>query len=296
MSSGCYNFCRPHALLSPQLARSQAPAVPAAATAAAAAADTCTAPARQPTATAGSGQSAVDGSGWLLACAGPDTGDVAVWDMRLGSASEAAHIPAPPPPTRFASNPDSSMPKSHGMAMSVQLLASPACNKTADGAADSRRVLVGYESGGVALWDTRSPRVPLGMAEAVHSETVLALRASPDGTFAVSGSADNGVGVLAIGQQRQQQPQGHADIQQGDSATQPCGSTCSTDVVQPLEQGTQPCSASAGEGGCELQLVARMELPKPGVGDVAIRDDGRIFAVGGWDGKVSWCPVEKRSL
>ena len=28
-----------------------------------------------------------------------------------------------------------------------------------------------------------------------------------------------------------------------------------------------------------------MELKNPGIGSVAIRDDGRIFCTGGWDGR-----------
>lgn len=43
---------------------------------------------------------------------------------------------------------------------------------------------------------------------------------------------------------------------------------------------------SSGEGPVGLTLRAQLPLTKPGLGDVSFRGDGRVFATGGWDGKV----------
>ena len=42
------------------------------------------------------------------------------------------------------------------------------------------------------------------------------------------------------------------------------------------------CKASPGE----VKEGARLSIPKPGVDALALRPDQRIFAAGGWDGRV----------
>lgn len=35
-----------------------------------------------------------------------------------------------------------------------------------------------------------------------------------------------------------------------------------------------------------LSTASKAEIPEPGIQDIAIRQDGKIFAAGGWDGKI----------
>jgi hypothetical protein len=292
--------------------------------------------AQQPAA-AQAGGAAVAAATWLLACPGPESGEVAVWDMRAGAAHQVgmarvlwhcrlcmlpiptslpsssvkgcsgphqltagtwvrAHLfvlalrvqagllPPPQPPTRPAQDPNPSLPAAHGMAMAVHLLAGGSTSGSSSGG--GVQVLVGYESGGVALWDLRAPGRPVSLAERVHTEPVMALSCSPDGRQAVSGSADSTVGVLEL-----RAANGAGSGGQHQAAGAPAdGSGHAAHETATAEDagGTRSGAGSAGSSGQApgLRVCAQLPLTKPGVGDVCFRPDGRVFAVGGWDGKV----------
>jgi|AntDeeMetagen681_2_1112603.scaffolds.fasta_scaffold60159_1 hypothetical protein len=44
----------------------------------------------------------------------------------------------------------------------------------------------------------------------------------------------------------------------------------------------------------DLNVVAKLQLPTPGVADCAVREDGRVFALACWDGKVRLAQKEEK--
>ncbi|KAF9805046.1 hypothetical protein IEO21_09207 [Rhodonia placenta] len=121
------------------------------------------------------------------------------------------------------------------------------------------RLLCAYENGGVTAWGyTRSDRetsVEGAGWESIwnvrlHVESVMAMAVSRDNSFALTVSADHLIGRYDL----QARP--------------------SRDWV-------------AAEEAQDTSAVCTIHRTKhPGNGSVAIRDDGRVCAVGGWDGKV----------
>ncbi|KAI0661582.1 WD-40 repeat-containing protein [Cubamyces menziesii] len=113
------------------------------------------------------------------------------------------------------------------------------------------RLLCGYENGSVTMWgytrDDKEVSIE-GMGweslwtVRLHVESVMAMAVSPDGSFALSVSADHLVGRYNIHE---------------------------------LE------SVADAKEACTVYKTGR-----PGNGSIAIRDDGRICAIGGWDGRI----------
>jgi WD40 repeat protein len=64
-------------------------------------------------------------------------------------------------------------------------------------------------------------------------------------------------------------------------------------VVGGAEKTLFPFCAREGEEGLEFGAT-RHVLPKPGVNDIAIRDDLKVFASAGWDGKIRCWAAQKK--
>ncbi len=137
---------------------------------------------------------------------------------------------------------------------------------------------VGYESGHVVLWSVTdaveasaataaaigrstsapqySPPKPLASAK-LHSEPIMALEIDVDGYSGVSGSAEDALIPFSI-----------------------------SFTAQPTATGTTTSAMLT------IAPTTTINIKKQGVGDVALRPDGKLFASAGWDGKIR---VYKRS-
>lgn len=118
------------------------------------------------------------GPTWL-AMSGNESGTIGLWQLSgAGVASSGSS-----PHTSLDQERTPTGPK-RGMAMAVQLLPQPA------GQSSSPLVVVGYESGSVALWDARHPAAPVAEAR-LHEEAVMALALDPKRGRGMSGAADS---------------------------------------------------------------------------------------------------------
>ncbi|OSD06412.1 WD-40 repeat-containing protein [Trametes coccinea BRFM310] len=113
------------------------------------------------------------------------------------------------------------------------------------------RLLCGYENGSVTMWgyvrDDKEISIEGIGWEALwtvrlHVESVMAMAVSPDGSFALSVSADHLIGRY--------------NLSEAESAAEP----------------KDACTVS--------------RTKHPGNGSIAIKDDCRVCAVGGWDGRI----------
>ncbi|GBF95997.1 guanine nucleotide-binding subunit beta [Raphidocelis subcapitata] len=134
-----------------------------------------------------------------------------------------------------------------GMAMALALFSGAA-------GGGAPHVLAGYENGAVALWDGRAPGQPLAEAQ-LHSEPAMALALGPAGAVGPAAGGGAGAGAAPL-----------------------CAVSGSADSALAF------FSVDAAAGA--LRVTASRQLPSPGVGDVAVRGDGRVVASAHWDGRV----------
>ncbi|KAJ2971404.1 hypothetical protein NUW54_g12514 [Trametes sanguinea] len=113
------------------------------------------------------------------------------------------------------------------------------------------RLLCGYENGSVTMWgyvrDDKDISIEgIGWESLwtvrLHVESVMAMAVSPDGSFALSVSADHLIGRY--------------NLSEAESAAEP-------------------------QEACTV-----FRTKHPGNGSIAIKDDCRVCAVGGWDGRI----------
>lgn len=189
--------------------------------------------------------------------------------------------------------------------------------------AGSLHVLAGYEDGVVALWDVRAPGRPLA-ATRLHSEPVMrialnstSMHSQPaaagarlstpppcsktgcGGTVAASGvgqtclppvsagfiEAVSGAPTSSAGPSLTDRPSDSSQLAASPSASPSstashpwCGISGSAD--------SHLCFFTVDVSAGRLDLTHSLPLPSAGVGDVAIRADGRLAATGHWDGRV----------
>lgn len=169
-------------------------------------------------------------------------------------------------PAGQADNPGSSAASDHARpTSSTHTALPPACC-----------LLAGYEAGCVALWDCRSLREPFGAVWGAHSEPVLSLSVSPGGHAALSGSADSTVCCYSLGQAVTAEA---GASEEGQAQSEAAGATASAAA----DKGR---TAPVAHSKATLSLTKQLALSQPGVGDIGWRSDGRILALGCWDGKV----------
>ncbi|KAA6423125.1 MAG: guanine nucleotide-binding subunit beta 1 protein [Trebouxia sp. A1-2] len=136
----------------------------------------------------------------------------------------------------------------HGMCMAVQLFSQTAQH--------TLYALIGYEDGDVAVWDVFQSN--LLISKKLHDEPVMALAVDATGKGAF---------------------QSHAYLTPPPVWKVPAGGICAAadnkvhcfSVDLPAQQFT---------------LQATLEVKQQGIADICIRQDQRLFATAGWDGKI----------
>ncbi|XP_020519559.1 protein DECREASED SIZE EXCLUSION LIMIT 1 isoform X1 [Amborella trichopoda] len=119
----------------------------------------------------------------LMALAGEHPSQVEIWDINI--AQKVALFPQ-----IYDSSSSEFSKKSQGMCMAVQAF-------YLSQAQGYLNVLAGYEDGSIALWDLRSPEVPVCSVK-FHSEPVLSLALDGACTGGISGAADNKIMLFSL--------------------------------------------------------------------------------------------------
>ena len=132
------------------------------------------------------------------------------------------------------------------------------CLKSPSVGSDAVLLWVGYESGAVACFDLRHARAPLVLGNLGGGEPLMTLDVDKTGLRGVAATVGS-----EIFQFKSSAASGSAK-----------------------EEDEEP-------GGVAVQ--ATYELREPGVSEVLIRSDGKLFASAGWDGKVRIYDYKKRA-
>ncbi|KAG1667533.1 hypothetical protein FOA52_013723 [Chlamydomonas sp. UWO 241] len=301
--TGAFSFCRPHAVCVAGGAGSLGACGPAREEPWAAAAGGK----QSDASSSGASGAPVSGAGWMLACAGINSGEVAVADMRAAPSASVVTL------TQGVNRVNiGGAAGGLGMCMALQLL--PGGNA---GSGASMHILAGFEDGSLCLWDARAPSAPLSHTRA-HGDPVLALAAAPrppraraaaapapgDATRADAAAASSTGG--AHGARRA--PGGKEEEQGGEGSVCRGSGGGGWGASEPAPPTLQALSGSAGDGLCWWRIhtrgsgdaagmarVQELRLPSAGVSDVAFRGDGRVAAVACWDGKVRLYSAAKRT-
>ena len=120
----------------------------------------------------------------------------------------------------------------------------------------------GYESGAIACWDLKRPLEPLSISK-FSEEPLMAIDVDNTAYSGVHGGAGSDIIMFRSSQRKQG----------GDGAEHPnaCG------------------GATAVKASHKFQIKG-----KPGISDLSVRSDKRIFASAGWDGHVRVYDYKKR--
>ncbi|UPQ99358.1 WD40 repeat domain-containing protein [Chloropicon primus] len=130
------------------------------------------------------------------------------------------------------------------------------CLKAPAGSGDGTLVWAGYESGDLACFDLRQSAAPLALASFSSNEPLMSIAVDKTGLAGVAASVGS-------------------------------------ELVQ-FE--ASPKSGEGGEPGrLGIRALETFEMKQPGVSEVSIRSDGRIFVAAGWDGRVRVFDYKKRA-
>jgi WD40 repeat protein len=150
-------------------------------------------------------------------------------------------------------------------------------------------LLAGYEDGAVALWDARSPARPVA-SRRLHSEPVMALGLVPALPAAAAGEGQGGGGRRDAEAAAEEGPAEAAGV--GPETAGPTQSVFHG-ISGSADASLVFFSATAATGS--LAVTSTQQLPSAGVGDVAVRADGRVAATAHWDGRVRLWHARRRA-
>ncbi|KAL6778508.1 hypothetical protein ACKKBF_B15050 [Auxenochlorella protothecoides x Auxenochlorella symbiontica] len=161
------------------------------------------------------------------------------------------------------------VPSPQGAGMLTSLLACCAWSTR-----DGPHVLAGYESGMLALWRLAQPPAPLASC-ALSKQPLLALARCPARGRGVAAGPRAALLPfrLELGGKRESERETEHEVDQRTSAPTSDGSSHNDDHQW-------------AEAAPRISRGTRVPLSSAGVNCLALRSDGRLLALGGWDGRV----------
>ena len=202
-----------------------------------------------------------------------------------------------------ASAPQPALGRKVGMVMALALFmgpcASPAAAPTsapADGAeqqepsagssgrpgtesAGARLLLAaGYEDGSLAVWEVAAPLARVLALRRLHDEPVMALTIDPAGEGGACGAAERQITLFRLAR-------GGADAAGAQAAPPQQAGAAPDGCTAHAMSTTTSSTTTSSNGGMAIEVGRCMEARKEGVGDLALRADGKLLVAGGWDGR-----------
>ena len=152
-------------------------------------------------------------------------------------------------------------------------------------AAGSLHLLAAYEGGHVVLWDAKQPQAPIASIRG-HEEPVMALALQPSG---------KGGRPPCVCHDHEQlwllEPSNSLQL----LADKLCGVFWVAVHAQASDANAGAFSGAADDQLCcwqvtaeapHLRLQTKLPLKQKGIAEIAVRQDGRMLASAGWDGRV----------
>ncbi|KAI8471324.1 MAG: WD40-repeat-containing domain protein [Monoraphidium minutum] len=163
----------------------------------------------------------------------------------------------------------------HGMCMALHAF-------EANGGAGAPQVVAGYEDGSVALWDVRAVGRPLAEAR-LHKEAVMCLALGPPASRGpIPAEVAGGTGE-----------EGEAAAVSGSDSGGAAVERCWVGISGSADSALSFFSIDSAAG--QLAQAGSQPLLSAGVGDAAVRTDGRVAATAHWDGRVRLWHARKRA-